>query len=143
MAARRNISPEKLDQIISLRLAGVPVRDVARRVSVAPRTVQDRYQEYLRSVSEERQGMLEEERTEAIARIERVAAAAWSAWEMSSAIGQPDPRFLAEHRQALSQAEKLRGLAVIKTEVSGPNGGPVLVEDAKARLLERLQQLGG
>ena len=75
MAPRRNISPDKLDQIISLRLAGVPVRDVARRVSVAPRTVQDRYQEYLRSVSEERQGMLEEERTEAIARIERVAAA--------------------------------------------------------------------
>jgi transposase-like protein len=138
---RQRISPEKQDAIIALRLSGVSVRETARRVGVWPSTVQMNYQAYLAEIAEDRSALHDHEREEAIVRVEALAAASWDAWVASKVSGTPDPRFLSEHRQALAQVEKLRGLQVTKTEVSGPDGGPVQVEDAKARLLEKLAVL--
>jgi hypothetical protein len=138
MAQKPRITPKQIDDIISMRLSGLPVRETAKRVGVATKTVQLRYAGYLRSVADDRAEVLEHERDEAITRIERAAAESWDAWERSKLGGDGDPRFLGEYRQAMSQAERLRGLQVARVEHTGAEGGPIEVADARAALAERL-----
>jgi hypothetical protein len=141
MAKRKqNITPEQLDRLIALRLAGVSVRKTAVEVGVWPSTVQARWTEYLASIAEERAEMVELERTEAVARFERAAADAWQAWEKSVAAGKADVRFLAEYRQALAQAAKLSGLEVQKVEHSGSAQFIELLDSEIDRLRRQLEE---
>lgn len=141
---RRRITAEQADEIVRLRLQGHSVRETAARVGVHKNTVVAEYQAYLEEVAEQRAADLEVHRAEAITRAERAVATAWEAWGASHHSDDgPDPRFLAEYRQALALLQRLTGAeAASRVELSGPDGGPIEL-DLAALPDEELRRLAG
>lgn len=142
---RMKITPEQLEQILELRISGVSVRETARRVGVNPRTVQERWNQYLEAEAEARGDRLRSVRAQYVLQLERIVERALTAPDVpgdeDDEEGAPDPRMLAEATKAIQAAAKLQGLeAATKLEHSGPDGGPVEVVSPVDRLAEFLER---
>lgn len=157
MAARRasRIEPDKLDRIIELRLRGVPVRQVAEQVDVAPSTVQRAWNRWLEDAAEEHAERLEQIRSEQVARYRRIAREAWERYDAAVRAYQlaEDAKASAMHhrvavsalteaRNADREVDRILGLAAPnRTEVTGKDGGPIAMSDPKADLVALLDRL--
>lgn len=135
---KQRITNEQLAEIVRLRLRGVHVRDVAKQVGVNPQTVVTRYAEYLEESAAERAESLEALRAEAVQRAEVAVVAALTAYEQSVIDEKPSSRFLDTYVRACQALAKLHGVEISKTELTGANGGPLSVEDARSSLLAKL-----
>ena len=127
MAAK--ITQDTIDQIIELRLRGVPVREVATTVGVTTKTVVDRYKRWLAETSEERTAELELVREELIQKHRRAALDARRGVlrAQNEADYRMEATYLSEERNALKELAKLTGSdAPAKIEHSGETGFTVL-----------------
>ena len=143
-APRKRLTPEERDQIIELKLDRVSVRNIAVMVKTSTRTVQQVWNKWLRDTAAERAAALEESRTEAIARLDRIATDARHGALRARSDGDDAAvaRYLDTEQRALVAAAKLEGLDLpTRIEHSGIDGGPIEVTDPKAELLARLARL--
>lgn len=118
------LSPDQRDRIVEMRLDRVPVRTIAKEVGCTPRTVMLWWKKWLAEVSEERRAELEGARTEALARLDKVAEDARKGALRARSNDDPaaEARFLNIEQQAIMSAAKLEGLDVQKVEHSGAVG---------------------
>lgn len=104
---RSRISPETVDKIVELRLAGKPVREICEIVNVAPNTVHLHYKRYLERRAKSRQELNEHRVAEIEDRLELNWLNARNA--AASALVTDDPnavRYLETERKALEALTK-------------------------------------
>jgi transposase-like protein len=141
---RKRLTPEERDRIIEMRLDRVPVRAIAVDVKTTTRTVQETWKRWLRETAEERRAALEESRTEAVARLDRIATDARLGALRARRDGDDAAvaRYLDTEQRAIVAAAKLEGLDLpTRVEHTGADGGPIELVDPKAELVARLTRL--
>jgi hypothetical protein len=134
------MTPDEVEQIITLRLRGVSVREVATILQTTTRTVQLQWTKWRTKDAIERESEIAAIRAGYIAQQEALADAA-----TSDAFDAEDPMQRARAIEAATKARmaaaKLAGLDVTRVEHTGKDGGPIEVADPKADLLARLARL--
>lgn len=118
---RNTLSPAKVEQIVELRLAGVPVREVAKRVGTTTRTVQNHWHKWLKATATDRADALEEAREEIVQRLSQLADDARRAFTvaLNSGDNQAAARWADQERQALKELARIQGLDVANINLSG------------------------
>lgn len=141
-STRKRLTPDERDAIIELKLNRVPVREIASKVGCQTRTVQLTWKAWLAETSAERNEQLESIREELIQRQDRIAAEARRGALRAKVADDAaaEARYLAEERAALREVARLTG-ADAPTKVEHSGGVDLDTSDAKARLLERLEQI--
>jgi dsDNA-binding SOS-regulon protein len=139
MATRKILTPAEEHEIISRRLAGETVRDVATAVRRNPSTVQTIYKRFLDGETERLSEEREAERTHLILRYQQLADTAQRQIVAELAEAEPNPqaigRYMAEERQALREIARVTG-ADAPTKVEHSGGVTVETVDAEIARLE-------
>ena len=121
----RRLTPDERERIVTLRLSGVSIREVAKQIPTTTATVQAVFRAYMEERSAQFASEVELERAKILSRLERIANDA--AFLALSAEKEGDrTRAMAEERQALAQMAKLLGIDVQRVEHSGEAGFTVL-----------------
>jgi IS30 family transposase len=117
----RRLTPDEVDQIVELRLAGVPVRAVAREVNTSPKTVQRRWHQYLRASAKERAEALAETREEIVQRFTQLADSARREANAALEVGDQSGavKWSEQERHALRELARVQGLDVATINLTG------------------------
>lgn len=117
----RRLTPEEREQIITLRLQGIPVRQVAVEVDTSTKTVVKVTKEFLAeraaAFSAKTDATLNKLVTRHLAAADAAAVAAERAVELDD--HQNAARYFAEERARLQEVAKLSGLYIERVEQSG------------------------
>jgi transposase-like protein len=136
----KRLTPEEVEQIIALRIRGLSVHEVARRLDNTTRTVHNHWTKWRIKDAETRDAELAAIRAGYIAQQEALADVA-----TTDAFDAKDPMLRARAIEAATKARmaaaKLAGLDVAEVEHTGKDGGPIEVADPKEDLLARLARL--
>ena len=131
------LTPDERDRIVELRLNRVPVRAIAAEVGCTTKTVMTWWKRWLAETAAERTKHLEAARTEAVARLDKVAAdsrlGVLKARRDSDATAEA--RFLTVEQNAILAAAKLSGLYVERIEQTGGFTVIKIVEDNTEEVL--------
>jgi transposase-like protein len=117
----RRLSPAEREQIITLRLQGVPVRKVAEAVSTSTKTVVSVMKAYLEERSEAFDAKADATIDKIISRHLAAADAAAVAAEQALEAGEDGAaaKYMAEERARLDAVAKLAGLFIERVETTG------------------------
>ncbi len=118
----KRLTPAEIDRLVTLRLRGVPVREVAKLIGVQTKTVVAQYKKYLDESRAERAAELDVVREEQIQQLERNAKDARDAMERALNDDKEAlvATFLTVEQRALAQIAKLTGSdAPVKAEITG------------------------
>jgi len=149
---------ERRKQVWKLRVKAWSIRDIAEKLEVSPATIHSDLEAVRVEVADETKTAALRHREVELARLDewiRIGTERLEAFRVEPVSETPDGEVtepphsddaiapLLNSLKGLSERRaKLLGLdAAIKSELSGPEGGPVQVEDARARLIAKLSGL--
>lgn len=117
----RRLALSERQEIVELKLQGVPVRKIAAQLSCSPTTVTGTWRAYLEEHPETLTLNLEAERLEALSRLERIADDAHAAYETALRSDELSAAraFLSEERNAILSKAKIAGFDTVNVNVSG------------------------
>lgn len=125
-------------QALDLRIAGVEYRKIAAQLGVALSTAHSLVHSEMERVAELNRGKAEELREIEAAKLDAIER------DMRPRSERGDAQAAAVLVRVVAQRAKLYGLeAAQKHEISGPDGGPISIDGARAVVAERLAKLTG
>lgn len=117
----RRLTPEEREQIISLRLQGIPVRTVAAQINTSTKTVVSVTKAFLAERAQAFSAKTDATLNKLIGRHLAAADAAAVEAERATELGDHNAaaKYLAEERARLQEVAKLSGLYIERVEQTG------------------------